>query len=371
MNILCIIPTLGHGGAQRVLVELAEHLSATTSYQVSFLIFKGGEDRFYKPNDQIPVHCIDTVQGNSISWLALSQTPMRVRKKIKYIAPDVIISFQDVANFPTLLATLGLNCRVIVSERLDPSHHSAAKTRQLVRSLLYPLADRIVVQTKHIANQMPKITAKQVSIIPNPAPTITTSANPHIPTKNGFRAIAAGRLEDQKNFSFLIDAIAHARLHLAGWHIEIFGEGSQRKILQDKIESLSLQKHITLRNATEDLGAEMRRSHLYLLTSKYEGFPNTLLEAVAYGLPSIAIRSVSGVEEMVRNNINGITLAANQSTPEHFGDKLAKLANDAELRESMGKNCKHIVETYQRARLYDRWKEIIENIIAVDANICK
>ena len=148
MNILCIIPTLGQGGAQRVLVELAEHLSATSKYQVSFLIFKGDEKNFYKPNNQISVHCIDTVQGNSISWLAMLQTPARMRKKIKSISPDVIISFQDVANFPTLLATLGLNCRVIVSERLDPMYHSAAKIRHLMRFFLYPLANGIVVQTK-------------------------------------------------------------------------------------------------------------------------------------------------------------------------------------------------------------------------------
>ena len=167
MNILCIIPTLGHGGAQRVLVELAEHLASSTRYQVSFLIFKGNENEeyFYKPGDNIPVHCIDSVQGNSVSWLALLQTPNRLRKRIKAIAPDVIVSFQDIANFPTLLATLGLDSRVIISERLDPTHHPAAKIRQLARSIFYPLADSIVVQTNHIAKQMPKRAREKVSVL--------------------------------------------------------------------------------------------------------------------------------------------------------------------------------------------------------------
>jgi len=364
MNILCIIPTLGHGGAQRVLVELAEHLAAKTHYQVAFLIFKGDEEYFYKPSEKIPVHCTDSVQGGSISWLALFQTTNRVRKKIKSIAPDLIISFQDVANFPTLLATLGHKSKVIVSERLDPTYHPVAKARRLVRSLLYPLADSIVVQTSHIAKQMPKRSFKKVSVIPNPAPNVSMIAATHIPSENGFRAIAAGRLEEQKNFSFLIDAIAHAQSHLDGWHIDIYGEGSQRKHLQDKIESLGLDKLITIHSAIKDLGAEMRQSHLYLLTSKYEGFPNVLLEAIAYRLPCIANRSVSGVDELIQNNINGIALAANRNSPEHFGDKLAKLANNADLRESMGKNCKKIVETYHRDELYSRWEDLITNIIA-------
>ena len=84
---------------------------------------------------------------------------------------------------------------------------------------------------------MPKTAAKKVSVIPNPAPQVTELANPHVRSLKGFRAIAAGRLEDQKNFSFLIEAIAHARSHLADWHIDIFGEGSQRMFLREKIES--------------------------------------------------------------------------------------------------------------------------------------
>ena len=366
MNILCIIPTLGHGGAQRVLVELADHLTSSTRYQVSFLIFRGNENEeyFYKPGDNIPVNCINSVQGNSISWLALFQTPNRLRRQIKAIAPDVIISFQDVANFPTLLATLGLNPKVIISERLDPTHHPAAKIRQLARSIFYPLADSIVVQTNHIAKQMPKRTLEKVSVIPNPAPKVSISAAPHLPSENGFRAIAAGRLEDQKNFFFLIDAIAHAQPHLTDWHIDIYGEGSQRKSLLKRIESLSLNNLITIHKASEDLGAEMRQSHLYLLTSKYEGFPNVLLEAIAYGLPCIANRGVSGVDELIQHNINGIALAVNQNTPDQFGDELAKLANDATLRESMGRNGKKIAETYRREALYNHWEDLIANVIS-------
>ena len=366
MNILCIIPTLGHGGAQRVLVELAEHLAASASYQVSFLIFKGNEDEeyFYKPGDNIPVHCIDSVQGNSVSWLALLQTPNRLRRRIKAIAPNVIVSFQDIANFPTLLATLGLNSKVIISERLDPTHHPAAKVRQLARSLFYPMADSIVVQTNHIAKQMPKRAREKVSVIPNPAPEVSILATPQLRLQNGFRAIAAGRLEDQKNFLFLIDAIAHARPHLTDWHIDIYGEGSQRKSLLKRIETLGLNNLITIHKASEDLGAEMRQSHLYLLTSKYEGFPNVLLEAVAYGLPCIANRGVSGVDELIQHKINGITLAANQNTSEQFGDELAKLANDAALRESMGKNGKKIAETYRREALYNHWEDLIANVIS-------
>ena len=125
---------------------------------------------------------------------------------------------------------------------------------------------------------------------------------------------------------------------------------------------LSLNKLITIHSASEDLSTELQRSHLCLLTSKYEGFPNVLLEAIAHGLPCIANTSISGVEEMIQNNVNGITLAANQNSPEHFGDELAKLANNAQLRESMGKNCITIVEKYEREELYNRWKDLIGKV---------
>ena len=108
----------------------------------------------------------------------------------------------------------------------------------------------------------------------------------------------------------------------------------------------------------------MRQSHLYLLTSKYEGFPNVLLEAVAYGLPCIANRGVSGVDELIQHKINGITLAANQNTSEQFGDELAKLANDSALRESMGKNGNKIAKTYRREALYNHWEDLITNVIS-------
>lgn len=360
MNILCIIPTLGHGGAQRVLVELAEHLHTNRLNTISFLVFKGDEDYIYKVSPDIPVHCIKTVSGNNIGWLELLRTPIQIRKIVKSINPDTIITFQDVANFPTLLATIGLKTNLIISERVDPTYYTYHATRKILRSLLYPLANSIVVQTQHIADLMPKSTLKRVKVIPNPAPEVASLARPDIPFQQNFQAIAAGRLEDQKNFSFLINAIAHAQPHLKNWQVAIYGEGSQRKVLQKQIETLGLKRLVTIHKACDNLGIKMQQSNMFLLSSKFEGFPNVLLEAIAHGLPCIANRRVSGVKEMIQDGVNGILLPEKHNTPELFGDALAKLANNPDLLKKMGARSAYVATLYHRKSIYRQWQDLLD-----------
>lgn len=167
--------------------------------------------------------------------------------------------------------------------------------------------------------------------------------------------IAVGRLEKEKDFKSLISSFKVVVNSDASWKLEIYGEGSQKKILSELINYLDLNRHVFLKGAVKNIHEKYQYASIYVHTSIYEGFGNTILEAMSHSLPVVAFECVGGVKVLVKNNFNGF-LIQNRNINE-FAFKLIDLVQNENLRKDMGKNSKLIAENYSEEKIMLKWHE--------------
>lgn len=198
---------------------------------------------------------------------------------------------------------------------------------------------------------------KKVYVIPN---FININSFEKAPLNNN-SVIGVGRLEKEKDYHSLILAFKKVVEKKPDCTIRIFGEGSLRNDLEKLIRTLNLQDNIILKGATKDINKEYLKSSLFVMTSQYEGFPNSMLEAMAHGLPIVAFESVGGVKVLLENQKNGF-LVKNRSI-----DDLAKgiitLIENEDLRIRMGEQSIQIAKQYSEKEIMERWHQFYRNCI--------
>ena len=363
IKLLFVIPTLGHGGAQKVITELMSNLIEVKRDELNctihLLTFREETDPVHKTHPAVNLEHIDVIDSTSASLKKMLGAPLKIRKEVKRIKPDLIVAFQDIANFPTIIASVGLKIPVILSERNDPRHYRVAIARNIMRKLLYRRANHVVVQTEIIARQMPRSIYKRTIIIPNAVPKAPHQAMTGTPMDSSFSIISAGRLETQKDHNLLIEAFAKISSENGNWFLKIYGEGSLRQQLEEKIIELRLEAQVSIEPATNDIYDVLSKAHLFVLSSEHEGFPNILAEAVATGLPCIGFASVSGVPELIIDGKNGILLKDNQRNSQALATAMSSLIADKQAREIMSKNCRLVAKHYKSDTIYTSWINLI------------
>ncbi len=365
-KLLLVIPTLGHGGAQKVITELAQYLCENNTYneyKITLLTFRKENAPIHPVNDHINLIHIPVITGESFSIPKLIACPWSFRSIVKEHQPDAIIVFQDIANFISILATLGLKIPLIVSERNDPDFYNGASLRKALRTILYPAVDKVIVQTSKIAAKMPKMLQGRTIVIPNVVPKTIMRAQTAIPNAQGkYVILCAGRLVPQKNHLLLIDA--YSKLNISdSWTLRIYGEGRLREQLEQKIAELGLENCVSIEPATKDIHSVMSSAHLFVLSSKFEGFPNILAEAVASDLPCIGYRFVSGVPELIEHQFNGILLNQDQYNDEKLAEAIFSLTIAPEKRIEMSKNCESVARKYNYQSIYHAWESAINSLL--------
>lgn len=366
VNILFVIPTLGQGGAQRVLVNLANYLAdVSNEFQMVGIVTFSAEGRIphHQPSAKVMLYPVGAISGSRSSGLGLAGSCIKLRRVFDQVQPDVIVAFQDIAIFPTILSCLGRKTALIISERQDTRFYRMAGIRRWLRWMMYRYADKVVVQTELVKGQMPSIVFDRTAIVPNPIPSlnglVVSGANREI----SFEIISVGRLEPQKNFSALIDATAIAFQDRDDWTLTIYGEGALRQTLEAQIDSLSLQSKVKLPGITSSVFTKLAQANLFVLTSLYEGFPNVLAEASSIGLPCIAYSDVSGVQDLIDHGVNGLLLSSSQRTKEQLAEAIKYLMNDPKKRECMGKAGVEMALRYNSDTIYKQWVTVINDSI--------
>ncbi|WP_137936952.1 glycosyltransferase family 4 protein [Chitinivorax sp. B] len=370
LHIMLIISSLGGGGAERVMVDLAEFLVAQ-GIRVTLVTLEGEREDRYKLSSSVSRIRLNIMwpSNNKLTSIVSSLQRLRmIRREVTLQSPNIVISFIDLTNIRVLLSLIFTKIPIIISERIDPRHHRVGKSWDILRRLSYQLADRLIVQTTSAAEWAKDwYPSQKVHIIPNAVrPSFVSRSQRPLNMPPGNIILGVGRLSPQKGFDLLISAFANTDLALQGWSLVILGEGEERSSLELLIKQLNLNKNIKLPGAQTDPESWLQNGDIFVLSSRYEGFPNVLLEAMQCGLASIAFDCNSGPADIIRHETDGLLIPNGDILA--LSNALKLLANDQKKRERLGKEAKLVAERFSSDRIYTQWQRVCANVIAERKN---
>ncbi len=361
MHITLIISSLTSGGAERVLSGLANHL-VSKGHLVSLITLAPPDSQpFYFLNPQI-----NLVQINQISFEFSIIKRLRnifrrvvcLRKTIKNLNPNVIISFVDITNITTLISSIGLKIPIIISERIDPNFHKIAKFYKWLRLKFYPFSSKLIVQTNSVAEYFPQNFKKLIKIIPNPVAIPKYKKN--IYSEKITSIITVGRLVKQKDHNILINVFAKLSVNYPDLTLTIYGEGAERQNLENLIASLNLQEKVKLPGAIKNIQEALIKADLFIFPSRYEGFPNALCEAMAVGLPVIA-SNCSGNIDIIRDGIDGLLFSVGDI--ELLTKITVELLNGSDKCKYLAENAKQICNRFHPDNIFALWEQLVVDIV--------
>ena len=355
-NILLVTGSLTGGGAERVLSDMANYW-ARKGWTVSFATWSGPDiGDFYKLDPKVRRVYVDVTTPRMSLVARLTSNLRRVlefRKTLLDLQPDAVLSFINTSNIRTILATAGLRTRVVVSERVQPSADSTASIGcRILRILSYAWSDEIVVQSRDTAEWMRKYCRKPAVIIPNPLrslPQLTCEREPLI--------VAVGRLEHQKGFDLLLRAFAKVAKEFDDWNVSILGEGSEYENLLVLRNDLGLTERVQFTGHVRDVEVWMARAGLVVQPSRFEGFPNVLLESMAAGATTISADCPSGPADIIEDGIDGRLVPVEDV--EALAGVMQELMSRPELRTRLGNAARKVRQKYRQDKIMRLWEQCI------------
>ena len=280
----------------------------------------------------------------------------RVYKIKKFFAKkraDVIFSFVESSNFVSILSGED----VIVSVRNNPLKKHKNWQKLLIK-VLYNRRNvkKVVAVSKEIENILKNDFAlKRVISIANPLiidkdEKIGENLSSYSPF-----ILAVGRLHKQKNFEMLIEAFAKSKASKVA-KVLILGEGEQREKLEKLIEKRGVKNRVFLIGKVDNVNDFYKQAKLFVLCSRFEGFPNALAEALGFGLPCISTDCPTGPNEMIKNEINGLLIP--NENERALKEAIDKLFFDEKLQNDFKKAAKRSISHLEADKIAEKWLEI-------------
>ena len=365
MRITLVIFALVAGGAERVMAAMANYW-AEKGWTVNLLTLDSGKVPPFYPLHPAVCHRSLALAGISTSPVqGLLNNFQRIRKlraAIRATGPDAVISLMSETNVLTLLATAGLGVPVLVQEQNDPSQQGLSRTWDTLRHRTYPRATHVVLLTARSLGYFSPRVQQRARIIPNPAmvkmpPRLANPGHDH-----GRTMIAMGRLVPQKGFDLLLQAFARIADRHPDWSIEILGDGPLRGELEALTEALGLRARVRLPGITQEPHGKLRRADLFVMSSRHEGFPLSLCEAMACGLPAISFDCPTGPAEIIRDGIDGVLVP-----PENVGalsEAMDRLMSDAPRREALAARAPEVLARFGLEKIMGLWEATLSEALA-------
>ena len=365
MRCTLIIHSLNSGGAERVISNMANYWAAK-GWEINLLTFDDNSKKTFYDVDPKISHIPLGIAGYSPNpimgiWNNLTRI-QSLRTVIIKSKPNVVISFMNQTNEIVLLATRWLNVPVVVSERNDPASQTTGKIWEQLRQWTYPLADRIVVQTKRAGDYFSSKLQKRICVIPNPVLLPPDEQEISDKLSSGKRSlIAMGRLVPQKGFDMLLEAMAKLKDRYPEWTLTILGEGELRSQLESLRNELGLGDRVHLLGRVKNPHVFLKQADIFIMSSRFEGFPNALCEAMACGLPVISTDCPNGPREIIRDGVDGI-LVPNEDVSA-LAVAMERLMCEEKERKRLAERAKEVTERFGLEKVMLIWESLITDVI--------
>jgi GalNAc-alpha-(1->4)-GalNAc-alpha-(1->3)-diNAcBac-PP-undecaprenol alpha-1,4-N-acetyl-D-galactosaminyltransferase len=350
MRILYIISDLTNGGAERILVDFANYFSNKNEI---YVITLSDTDSFYKFNDDV-IHIKLNLLKNSHSLFDSIFSNLKrirkIRKVIRNIKPNVIISFLTQTNIISILSTINLNIPIIITEHSIFNSKNNNTFWKILRRVTYPFANYLVVLTEDDAKNYNFI--KNKKIIPN---FINIKNDNFKENEKQDIILAVGRLHPVKQFDLLIKLYSKMK---TSYKLYIVGEGSERNKLENLIKELNLENKAFLEGQKKNIYDYYKKAKIFVLTSKYESFSNVLLEALYFECAIVSFDCDYGPRAIIKNNKSGFLV----NNEKEFIEKINILITNDNLRKDLSKNAKNRAKEFSFKKIIKKWEELIKNV---------
>jgi glycosyltransferase involved in cell wall biosynthesis len=385
---LLMTNAFGHGGVARTTLKLAGHLAARGHDVEVISLFRRADESFFPIDERVTVSVLEdqrapeghrrASEDTSRSWLArrldakptrlLSEefedsrgssllTDLKLQRKLRSLRPGVLIATRP----PLTVAAARWAPRHVLTTSQE---HISYKGRQkVVRTALRDVApklDAFLTLTEEDRQTWLKALGEDAPLvvaIPNASPFEVGDPAP-LTSKT---VMAAGRLSMQKGFDRLIPAFAPvARAH-PDWRLHIYGSGPMRGTLAKLVREHDLQGSVQLMGLVNGLEDAFADASMYAMSSRYEGLPMVLLEAMAKGVPMVSFDCPHGPRQLIRDGENGLLVP--DGDVEGLTAAMLALVEDEEQRMRLGAGALKSAYEYEPGAITDRWEALFDELV--------
>lgn len=348
-KIVFVANRLGGGGAERVLTILANALK-NKGYDISILYYNS-YDKIYNIECNTSQICSENINSNI-------KKVVKLRNRLKEENPDFIISFEYFINIRVILASIGLNAKVVISERNDPNKLNNRIIAKKIRDILYNFCDSLVCQTPDAKKYFSERVQKKTTVIPNP---IRGDLPKWANENSNLEIINFCRLEKQKNIPLLIDAFKIFSSYFPEYILNIYGEGKERDNIEKYIDDNKLSKYVKIHNFSENIHEIASKARMFVLSSDYEGLSNSMLESMAIGIPVICTDCpIGGAKMVIKDKINGILVPCGDK--ESMAEAMISIASNIKYSLKLSRNALKIREELSIENIVNIWIRLIDKL---------
>lgn len=372
----CISRMYNSGGMQRVCANKANYFSEKFYYDI-YIITTEGKNRgsFYKLNEKVKLIELD------INYLEYRKKNFFFRiffyyfKKKKHIEklkkilkdnkPDILITMGGYES--SFISKLKENKIKIIGEFHFSKYFRELSLKEitiidklklfrnkLTEKMVVKKCDEFIILTEEDREQWNN---PRIKVIPN-----SLSFYPSEVSKcENKKIISVGRLEYQKGYDILIEIWKKVFEKHRDWILEIYGEGSLRKELEEKIKRLGLKNSLLLKGAVSNIQERYLESSIYVMTSRYEGLGMVLIEAMACGLPLVSFDCPCGPKDVITDKED--RYICKFGNIEEMAKKICDLIENEEKRKKFGKKARENSLRYEESKIMNQWKNLFENLI--------
>lgn len=347
MKILLFISKLYGGGAERVATVLLNHLCE--NHDVTVAIFKPSMNT-YPIDNRIKI--LNLSEGKRIRPYQIDRI-IKCRKAIKKINPDLTMSFLVGMNRFVLIANSFMHKKLILSEQTS-IQAKGKPCEWLARHFLYRFASKTVFVSESDCQYAKWL--KNKTFIHNPL-SCNINSNSGTWREKAVVAIGSQRRWHVKGFDLLIKAWAKISPSHPDWKLQFIGATDDKKI-SEMAKAYGVEKNVEFLGWTDNIDKMLQTKSIYVLSSRREGFPCSLLEAMSQGCACVAFNCKTGPNEIISDNISG--LLVRNGDIDHLATKLEQLLNDEHLRLSLSKNATEEVKRFVTSKIMKQWDELIQ-----------
>lgn len=352
LKYLFITRTLTGGGAERFVATFSSYL-ADNGCKVWVLSYEKSDNDYELCSNVNLIYMPERKENLLRKVSRFNET----RKALKSIKPDIVIPFMNVVMFCSLLATIGLQTKLIYTVRVSPWHRGGTRLTNWMENIVAKYSDAIMLQTVEQGGYFKEYQDK-LYVVPNPIPEKYNNI-----VKDNYsekiRTIAmVGRLHSQKNFDLAIKCMGLITKTHPGICLKIYGSGLERNHLEQLIIDEGLEKVCILMGRRRSIEDALKESDMFLMTSDYEGMPNALMEAMAIGLPCLSSDCKTGPSDLIDDGNTGFLFKTGDI--ESLYNKLLKIIENPQQAQKVGKNARqHILRDFTLANTAMKFMEMV------------